>query len=60
MALDCANPAPLGLTAFALCIFLLGLYETGHIEKEKELLIGFGFWFAGWGQVLANYTTRCV
>lgn len=46
------NPAPTGLMAFALTIFMLGALDAGLVETgTKELLSGFGFWWAGWAQV---------
>lgn len=46
------NPAPFGLMAFALCIFMLGALNAGLVDSRfKELLTTFGFWWAGLGQI---------
>jgi len=49
------NPAPLGLIAFALTNFFLMTIDCEWSEKAtKELVTGFGFWYAGAGQVLVG------
>jgi len=46
------NPGPIGLMAFAVCIFMLGTLNAGLIGSHfKELLTTFGFWWGGFGQV---------
>lgn len=46
------NPAPFGLMAFALSIFMLGALNAGLVDARfKELLTTFGFWWAGFGQI---------
>lgn len=46
------NPAPIGLMAFALTIFMLGALNADLVDSHfKELITTFGFWWAGLGQV---------
>jgi len=46
------NPAPIGLMAFALTIFMLGILKADLVDPHfKELVTAFGFWWAGLGQV---------
>lgn len=49
------NPAPIGLMAFALSIFMLGALNAGLVDARfKELVGSFGFWWAGIGQVMTG------
>ena len=49
-----ADPAPLGLAAFALTTFLLSAFNAGWMTKASGLAwLGFAFAYGGLGQLLA-------
>jgi len=49
------NPGPVGLMAFAFCIFMLGLVKAEWVESGfVQLLTAFGFWWGGGGQVVVG------
>jgi len=50
-----ADPAPLGLAAFALTTFLLSAFNAGWMTKASGLAwLGFAFAYGGLGQLLAG------
>ncbi len=54
-ALAIADPAPLGLAAFALTTFLLSAVQRGPgEERHRRRLVGYAFAYGGLGQLLAG------
>ncbi|KAI9281458.1 GPR1/FUN34/yaaH family-domain-containing protein [Sporodiniella umbellata] len=53
-ALAKLNPAPLGFGAFALCSFVLGLYNTGLITNLPQVAIGVAFGYGAMGQFICG------
>src|SRR3954451_14630411 len=50
-----ADPAPLGLAAFALTTFLVSLVNTGVMPKDTEpVMLGVALAFGGIAQILAG------
>jgi uncharacterized protein len=50
-----ADPAPLGLAAFALTTFLLSAFNAGWMTKSSGLAwVGYAFAYGGLGQLLAG------
>src|SRR5260370_33880208 len=49
-----ANPAPLGLSGFALTTFLLSIVNAGIIAKTDANFLGLAVAFGGLGQLLAG------
>jgi succinate-acetate transporter protein len=49
-----ANPAPLGLSAFALTTFVLSVFNTGLISGTSAAVIGLALFYGGLGQLLAG------
>ena len=50
-----ANPAPLGLSGFALTTFVLSLVNTGIlVEKNTAIVIGLAVFYGGIAQLLAG------
>lgn len=48
------NPAPLGFGAFALCAFVLGLYNTGLITSLPQVAVGVAFGYGAMGQFICG------
>lgn len=53
-ALAKLNPAPLGFGAFALCSFVLGLYNTGLITNLPQVATGVAFGYGAMGQFVCG------
>jgi len=49
-----ANPAPLGLAAFALTTFVLSASNAGWYTGGTTIVIGLAFFYGGLGQVIAG------
>jgi len=49
-----ANPAPLGLMAFALTTILLNLHNAGYIPLDA-MIVGMGLFYGGLAQVIAGF-----
>ncbi|ORX90996.1 hypothetical protein K493DRAFT_229109 [Basidiobolus meristosporus CBS 931.73] len=49
-----ANPAPLGLSGFALTTFVLSLVNTGIATNTPNVVIGLAFFYGGLCQLLAG------
>lgn len=49
-----ANPAPLGLSAFALTTFVLSASNAGWFAGGDMMVLGLAFFYGGLGQVLAG------
>jgi len=49
-----ANPAPLGLAAFALTTFVLSASNAGWFAGGATIVIGLAFFYGGLGQLLAG------
>ncbi len=55
MTAPAADPAPLGLAAFALTTFLLSAFNAGWMTKASGLAwLGYAFAYGGLGQLLAG------
>ncbi|KAG0743019.1 hypothetical protein G6F57_006298 [Rhizopus arrhizus] len=48
------NPAPIGFGAFALCSFVLGLYNSGLITHLPQVAIGVAFGYGAMGQFICG------
>ncbi|ORE02603.1 hypothetical protein BCV72DRAFT_234481 [Rhizopus microsporus var. microsporus] len=53
-ALRKLNPAPIGFGAFALCSFVLGLYNTGLITSLPQVAVGVAFGYGAMGQFICG------
>src|SRR5579883_2648440 len=49
-----ANPAPLGLAAFALTTFVLSASNAGWFTGGATVVLGLAFFYGGLGQLLAG------
>ncbi|ORX94987.1 hypothetical protein K493DRAFT_352009 [Basidiobolus meristosporus CBS 931.73] len=49
-----ANPAPLGLSGFALTTFVLSLVNTGIATNVPNIVVGLAFFYGGLVQLLAG------
>jgi succinate-acetate transporter protein len=49
-----ANPAPLGLSAFALTTFVLSSFNAGLFGKAPSIVLGLAFFYGGLVQLLAG------
>src|SRR6266852_2301132 len=49
-----ANPAPLGLAAFALTTFVLSASNAGWFTGGAIAVLGLAFFYGGLGQILAG------
>jgi succinate-acetate transporter protein len=49
-----ADPAPLGLAAFALTTFVLMVYRTGMIGTGDDVVLGLALAYGGFGQLIAG------
>lgn len=49
-----ANPAPLGLTGFAMTTFILSIVNAGLVAKTDANFVGLAIAFGGLGQLLAG------
>lgn len=48
------NPAPIGFAAFALCSFVLGLYNTGLVTDLPQVAVGVAFGYGAMGQFVCG------
>ncbi|KAI8075854.1 GPR1/FUN34/yaaH family-domain-containing protein [Gilbertella persicaria] len=48
------QPAPIGFGAFALCSFVLGLYNTGLIVNLPQVAVGVAFGYGAMGQFICG------
>lgn len=48
------NPAPIGFGAFALCSFILGLYNSGLITDLPQVAVGVAFGYGAMGQFVCG------
>lgn len=48
------NPAPIGFGAFALCSFVLGLYNSGLVVNLPQVAVGVAFGYGAMGQFVAG------
>jgi len=56
-----ANPAPLGLSAFALTTFVLSLINVGTLDiKHANLVVGIAYGYGGFVQLLAGMWEMAV
>ncbi len=53
VAVPTANPAPLGLSAFALTTFVLSTFNSGLI-KGPDMVLGLALFYGGIVQILAG------
>lgn len=50
------QPAPIGFGAFALCSFVLGLYNTGYVVEFPQIAVGIAFGYGAMGQFICGIT----
>jgi succinate-acetate transporter protein len=48
------NPAPIGFGAFALCSFVLGLYNSGLVVNIPQVAVGVAFGYGAMGQFVSG------
>jgi succinate-acetate transporter protein len=48
------QPAPIGFGAFALCSFVLGLYNTGLVTSLPQVAVGVAFGYGAMGQFVCG------
>lgn len=53
-AISRLNPAPLGFGAFALCSFVLGLYNSGLVINLPQVAVGVAFGYGAMGQFVCG------
>jgi succinate-acetate transporter protein len=50
------QPAPIGFGAFALCSFILGLYNTGYVVRLPQIAVGVALGYGAMGQFVCGLT----
>ncbi len=55
-----ANPAPLGLSSFALTTLVLSLFNAHIITAGSDVVVGLAAFYGGLAQIVAVYTNGGV